>query len=75
MMNKSATSTQSKSGGLRYAPSLLDVYLSDYKDFLNAKRFVAMHSTADADNVYDTCSGFDLGTARGEFSFRWAHWG
>lgn len=59
----SNASTASRSGGLRHAIFTLDVYLSDYKDFLHTERFNEMHSNCDAEAMYHTRNVVDRDAA------------
>lgn len=74
MVNTSGGSTPSRLGGICYAPISLDVYLCDYKYFLDTQRFEAMPSNGDAETIYGVCNGADFNTALGACTRRWAHW-
>lgn len=50
----SASSNLSRSGGLRYAPRALDVYLHEYKNYMEIRSFNAMTLNGDAGTVNDT---------------------
>lgn len=74
MAISSGASTPSRAGGLRYAPFMLDVYLQEYKDYLDTKRLNAMRFNRDAKTFYDTRNGFDPDAGLGAWARRWTHW-
>lgn len=75
MPMSSGASTPSRSGGLRYVPFTLDVFLSECKDYLETSRLDAMPSNGDAKTIYNTRNGFDRDMASGAWSLFWAQWG
>lgn len=65
MAISSDASTLSRSGGLRYVPFALDVYLREYKDYLNTDCFDAISLKGDVETIYKSRNGFDCDTAPG----------
>lgn len=70
----SGASISSRSGGLHYAPFTLDVYLQDYKDYLEISRFDVMPLNGDAEMSYGARFGLDCDSALDAWSRRWTHW-
>lgn len=64
----SGAGTLSGSGAPRYAQFVMNVYCHDYKDFLDSELFAAMHSSEDAETVYNSRNGL-YRDAAGDASF------
>lgn len=73
--NTSGMSNPSKSGGVRYAPFSLGIYLRKYRNFLDTEKFAPMPSNGEAENIHVARNGLDHDTALGARSRRCAHWG
>lgn len=66
----SGANTPFRSGGFRYAPFTLNVYLREYKDYLNTYQFDATTSNGDVESIYGPRNGFDRGTTLGAWTRR-----
>lgn len=51
----------------------LDVYLREYRDFLETERFDTLLSNNDTEKMYDTRNGFHRSIALRAWSRRWTH--
>lgn len=69
----SGASIPSRSGGMRYAPLALDVYLHDNKNYLVTECLNNLPSNGDAAPVHDARTGHDRNTALDVGVNRWAH--
>lgn len=70
----SGASPLSASGGLRYAPFGMRLYLQNYKEYLDAELFGTMTLNGDVKTVYDARNGFNRDMALGALVSYCAHW-
>lgn len=61
------------SGGKRYAPFGLDMYLYDYEHHLNTKHIVAIASKGDVGTVYRSCNVLNRDKAPSAKVRCWSH--